>query len=79
MELSPRNYVVLKKSLFAKHETPEIIVEVERLDQAKKELQKLVEEQPHAWLAKNKRAGRYYDEHRDEMVRLWIRRRRLYQ
>jgi len=78
MELKPRNYIILKRPLNQRDETPEVIAEFSMLFQAKKHLLKIIDNKRNKWISKNGRAARYYDPNRSDIIRVWIKRKRSY-
>lgn len=80
MELTPRNYILLQRPLRDRTATPEVLNEYTNLHAAKKGLLKLMSKHvvDVVWLAKNGRTGHCKYNGRDEIYRVYIRRKRRY-
>lgn len=78
MVIEPRSYLIYQRPLGERNSTPEIVRECTLLAQAKREVAHMVEGKREAWIAKNGRSGRYYNDRLQTVMRVWLRRKRSY-
>ena len=71
-----RKYVVLIRSRMNRTEKPQLVAECDTFHDATTAVEKYVKGRPKAWLADNSRKGFYYDVGRQQMMNIFIKRKR---